>query len=115
MSEALLSWYVPLLWEDQNMTHRHSKVPFHPTLSCHVNSKHTTHPIIVYSLRQLRIPGMQIDQPLLGGLVNHITRQLKPVNELFERLLRDASILDEGDHQFSSPQGQGKKAVSRGV
>ena len=52
---------------------------------------------------------MQIDQPLLGGLADHITRQLKPVNERFERLLRDASILDEGDHQFSSPQGQLKK------
>ena len=47
---------------------------------------------------------MQIDQPLLGGLVDHITRQLKPVNELFERLLRDASILDEGDRQFITPR-----------
>jgi len=48
---------------------------------------------------------MQIDQALLGGLADHITRQLKPVNERFERLLRDASILDEevSEHAICMP------------
>ena len=53
----------------------------------------------------------QIDQ---STLVDHITRQLMPANELFEQLIRDALQLDEKrNHRFIAPRAVQKSRFKR--